>query len=167
MKGEFLGATDRQRYERKDASPWSILLYKMKWITKPVFNNGGILVQSITLGVATKCRNANHRTAEFMYKNINITVTRHFKISASQLFCIVRSSSRCFDLQRQEACDVNEYKYSPRNPSVGDYLLRAAVDEGRGGYFGGTSEHPLLSDVATSDGGLRLDHLVSKTEAKK
>ena len=83
------------------------------------------------------------------------------------MFCIVRSGSRCFDLDPEEACHVNEYKYSPRNPSVGDYLLRAAVDEGRGGYFGGSSEQPLLPDVASGDGGLRPDHLVCKTEAKK
>lgn len=81
--------------------------------------------------------NANKRTAKFSDNNITPQSPDISKISAKHVFCIVRSGSRCFDLELEEACHVNEYKYSPRNPSVGDYLLRAAVDEGLGGYFGG------------------------------
>jgi hypothetical protein len=88
---------------------------------KPLFNNAEVGVENVTSTAATKCRNAKQRTAKFFDNNVTSHSTRYLKNSAQYVFCIVRCGKRCFDLELEKACNVNEYKYSPRNPSVGDY----------------------------------------------
>jgi len=70
-------------------------------------------------------------------------------------------------LELEEACHVNEYKFSPRNPSVGDYLLRAAVDEGRGGYFGAHLSNPSSPMLLLVMGDCARIILSVKLEPKK
>jgi hypothetical protein len=74
----------------------------------------------------------------------------------------IQQHSACLDLKREGAPVVNEYKYSPGNPSVGDYWPRAGADAAAWGRD--SPKHPLtLPRVTTGDRGLRLDHAARRT----